>query len=119
LATSFNSKLFGGTMAAARVQSMAWRGWFPSSQFGQINSPKRKTLRTSFSFFKLPLNFFDQRRKSKRSNSGKNLGRRPPGPTWAGRLGRPAHPVSGAGSVQFFAYRPYFASLAHGTKLAQ
>jgi hypothetical protein len=26
LATSFNSKLFGGTMAAARVQSMAWRG---------------------------------------------------------------------------------------------
>jgi hypothetical protein len=90
LASSFDSKLLGGTMAAARVQNIAWRGWFPSSQFGQINSPKRKTLRTSFFFFKVPLKFSDRRRKSKRSNSGKNRGRRPYGThlgrsAWAGR----------------------------------
>jgi hypothetical protein len=80
LAPCFNSTLLGDTMAAAWVQKIArWDG-FPSFQFGQINSPKRKTLETSFSLFKLPLKFSDQRRKSKRSIPGKNRGKPPPGP---------------------------------------
>jgi hypothetical protein len=80
LAPCFNSTLFGDTMAAAWVQKNArWDG-FPSSQFGQINSPKRKTLGTAFSLFKLPLKVSDQRRKSKRSILGKNRGEPPPGP---------------------------------------
>jgi hypothetical protein len=91
LAPCFNSKLLGDTMATAWVQKIArWDG-FPSSQFGQINSPKRKTLETSFSLFKLPLKFSDRRRKSKRNKSGKNRGEPPPGPHWAGRTG-PADP---------------------------
>jgi hypothetical protein len=76
----FNSTLFGDTMATAWVQENArWDG-FPSSQFGQLNSPKRNTLETAFSFFKLPLKFSDQRRKSKRHVPGKNQGEPPPAP---------------------------------------
>jgi hypothetical protein len=68
----FNSTLFGDTMAATWVQKNArWDG-FPSSQFGQINSPKRNTLETAFSLFKRTFKFSNQRRKSKRSESGKN-----------------------------------------------
>jgi hypothetical protein len=85
LAPCFNSKLLGDTMAAALVQNIARWDEFPSSQFGQINSLKRKTIGTSISLFKLPLKFSDRRRKSKRSNSGKNQGEPPSGPTWAGR----------------------------------
>jgi hypothetical protein len=59
-APCFNSTLLGDTMATAWVQKNArWDG-FPSSQFGQINSPKRKTLGTSFSLFKFPLKFSDR-----------------------------------------------------------
>jgi hypothetical protein len=91
LAPCFNSKLLGDTMAAAWVQKFArWDG-FPSSQFGQINSPKRKTLETSFSLFKLPLKFSDRRRKSKKEHSEENRGEPLPGPHWAGRT-RPAGP---------------------------
>jgi hypothetical protein len=51
LAPSFNSTLFGDVMAAAWVQENAsWDG-FPSSHLGQLNSPKRNTLETVFSFF--------------------------------------------------------------------
>jgi hypothetical protein len=85
LVPCFNSTLLGDTMAAAWVQKIArWVG-FPSSQFGQINSPKRNTLETAFSLFKLPLKFSDQRRKSKRSIPGKNRGEPLSGHHWAGR----------------------------------
>jgi hypothetical protein len=87
LAPCFNSTLLGDTMAAAWVQKIArWDG-FPSSQFGQINSPKMKTLETSFSLFKLPLKFSDRRRKSKRSELEKNRGEPPLEPYLAGRTG--------------------------------
>jgi hypothetical protein len=80
LAPCFNSTLFRDTMTVAWVQKNArWDG-FPSSQFGKINTPKRNTLGTAFSLFKLPLKFSDQRRKSKRCKSGKNRGEPPPGP---------------------------------------
>jgi hypothetical protein len=80
LAPCFYSTLFGDTMAVTWMQKNArWDG-FPSSQFGQINSPKRNTLETAFSLFKLPLKFSDQRRKSKRSIPGKNRGEPPPSP---------------------------------------
>jgi hypothetical protein len=119
LASCFTSKLLGDTMAAAWVQKIArWDG-FPSSQLGQINSLKRKTLGTSFSLFKLPLKFSDRRRKSKRSIPGKNRGEPPLGPHWAGGPGRSDHPVSGAGPVRFPVYRPFFSFSAHGKKLAQ
>jgi hypothetical protein len=75
LAPCFNSKLLGDSMAIAWVQKYALWDGFPSSQFGQINSQKRKTLGTSISLFKLPLKFSDRRRKSKRRNSGKNWGK--------------------------------------------
>jgi hypothetical protein len=98
LAHCFNSTLLGDTMAAAWVQKIArWDG-FPSSQFGQINSLKRNTLETSFSLFKLPLKFSDQRRKSKRSISGKNRGALPSGPHWAGRTEPAGPPCSGGRS---------------------
>jgi hypothetical protein len=90
LAPCFNSTLFGDTMAAAWVQKNARGDGFPSSQFGQINSPKRNTLETAFSLIKLPLKFSDQRRKSKRSIPGKNRGELPSGPLGpVGRAGRP------------------------------
>jgi hypothetical protein len=74
------------------------------------NSAKseEETLGTSFSFFKLPLKFYDQRRKSKRSNSGKNRGRRPPGPTWAGRLGLAGPPCLGGRAGPVFRTPPFF-----------
>jgi hypothetical protein len=78
-APCFNSTLFGDTMAAAWVQENARWDVFPSSQFNKLNSPKRNTLETAFAFFKLPLNFFDQRRKSKRHVPGKTQGEPPPG----------------------------------------
>jgi hypothetical protein len=80
LAPFFNPTLLGDTMATAWLQKIARRDGFPSSQFGQINSPEKKTLETSFSLFKLPLKFYDQRRKSKRSIPGKNRGEPPLGP---------------------------------------
>jgi hypothetical protein len=105
LAPCFNSKLLGDAMAAAWMQKYAsWDG-FPSSQFGQINSLKRKTLGTLISLFKLPLKFSYRRRKSKRSNSGKNRGEPPPGPTCAGRTGPAGPPCSGG--------RPTLFSLSH------
>jgi hypothetical protein len=97
----FNSTLFGDTMAGAWVKENArWDG-FPSSQFGQLYSPKRNTLETAFSFFKLPLKFSDQRRKSKRHVPGKNRGELPPGPLGPVRPDRPAHPALRVGPVQF------------------
>jgi hypothetical protein len=120
LAPCFNSTLLGDTMAAAWVQKIArWDG-FPSSQFGQINSPKRKILGTSFSLFKLPLKFSDWRRKSKRSIPGKNRGEPPLGPHWVGRAGPagPPCPEGRSGPVRSPVYHPFFAFLAHGKKLA-
>jgi hypothetical protein len=78
LPPSFNSTLFRDIMAAAWVQENArWDG-FPSSHLDQLNSPKRNTLETTFSFFKLPLNFSGQISKSKRTTA------RAP---WASRTG--------------------------------
>jgi hypothetical protein len=118
-APCFNSTLFGDIMAAVWVQENA--GWdrFPSSQFGQLDSPKRNTLETAFSFFKLPLKFSDQTRKSKRHVLGKNRGeppRFPPGPVGPCR---PAHPAPRAGLVPFSVYRLYFAFVAHEKKLGR
>jgi hypothetical protein len=119
LAPCFNSTLFGDIMAAASVQeNTRWDG-FSSSQFGQLNSLKRNTLETAFSFFKLPLKFFDQRRKSKRHVLGKNRGEPPPGPPRPVGPGRPAHPAPRAGPVPFSAYHLYFAYSAREKKLAR
>jgi hypothetical protein len=110
LARCFNSTLLGDTMAAAWVQNYArWDG-FPSSQFGQINSPKRNALEATFSLFKLPLKFSDQRSKSKRSELGKNRGEPLPGPTGLVGPGRSAHPAPGAGLVWFPVYCPFLHS---------
>jgi hypothetical protein len=109
LAPCFNSTLFGDTMAAAWVQNNArWDG-FPSSQFDQINSPKRNALETAFSLFKLPLKFSDKRRKSKMSESGKNRGEPPPGPHWAGLAGPPC---SGGWSSPVSGVPPFFSTLS-------
>jgi hypothetical protein len=117
LAPCFNSTLLGDTMAAASVQKIArWDG-FPSSQFGQINSPKRKTLETSFSLFKLPLTFFDWRRKSKRSKSGKNRGEPPPEPYWAGRTGPAGPPFFGGQSGSVSRVPPFFLFLSPWEKV--
>jgi hypothetical protein len=119
LAPCFNSTLLGDTMAAAWVQKIArWDG-LPSSQFGQINSSKRNTLETTFSLFKFPLKFSDQRRKSKRSIPGKTGANYRRGPTGPVGPGRPAHPISGAGPVPFPVYCPFFAFLAHEKKLSR
>jgi hypothetical protein len=119
LAPCFNSTLFGDTMAAAWVQKNArWDG-FPSSQFGQINSPKRNALEAAFSLHKLPLKFSDQRRKLKRSESGKNRGELPPGPHWAGRTGPAGPPCSGGRSGPVSCEPPFLALSAHEKKLAQ
>jgi hypothetical protein len=99
LVPCFNSTLLGDTMAAAWVQKNARWDRFPSSEFGQINGPKRKTLGTSLSLLKLPLKFSDRRRKSKRSSPGKNRDEPPPGPHWAGRTG-PAGPPCFGGPVR-------------------
>jgi hypothetical protein len=87
LAPSFNSTLFGNVMAAVWVQeNVRWDG-FPSSHLGQLNSPKRNTIETAFSFFKLLLKFSDQRRKSKRRVPGKNRGRTAARAPRAGQIG--------------------------------
>jgi hypothetical protein len=97
-APCFNSTLFKDIMAAAWVQENSrWDG-FPSSQFGQLNSSKRSTLETTFSFFKLPLKFSDQRRKSKGRVPGKNRGRTAAGPL--GRLDRAGRPTLLRGPVR-------------------
>jgi hypothetical protein len=90
LAPCFNYTLFGDIMAAVWVQENARWDEFPSSQIGQLNSPKRNTLETAFSFFKLPFKFFEQRRKSKRHVPGKNWGEPLPAPlSRSDRAGRP------------------------------
>jgi hypothetical protein len=95
----FNSTLFGDVMAAAWVQENArWDG-FPSSHLGQLNSLKKNTLQTEFSFFKLPLKLSDQRRKSKSQVPGKTGGELLPGPPGPVGPGRPACLDSRAGSV--------------------
>jgi hypothetical protein len=95
----FNSTLFRDIMAAAWVQENArWDG-FPSSQFSKLNSPKRNTLETAFSFLKLPLKFSDQRRKSKGHVPGKKRGRTAVGPPWAGRTGPSGRPTLLRGPV--------------------
>jgi hypothetical protein len=119
LAPCFNSTLFEDTMAAAWVQKNARWGGFPSSQFSQINSPKRNTLETTFSLFKLPLKFSDQRRKSKRSIREKTRANRRRAPLEPVGPGRRAHPVPGASPVPSPMYRPFFAFLAHEKRLAQ
>jgi hypothetical protein len=117
-APCFNSKLLGNTMAAAWVQKIArWNG-FPSSQFGQINSPKRKTLGTSFSLFKLPLKFSDRRRKSKRSKLGKNRGEPPPESCWAGRTGPADPPCLGGRSGPVSRVPPFFRLLSPREKVS-
>jgi hypothetical protein len=119
LAPCFNSTLYGDTMAAAWVQkNVRWDG-FSSSQFGQINSPKRNTLETTFSLFKLPLKFSDQRRKSIRSESGKNRGEPLPGPHWAVRTGPAGPPCSEGRSGPVSCEPPFFAFLAREKKLAR
>jgi hypothetical protein len=111
-APCFNSALLGDIMDAAWVQENArWDG-FSSSQFGQLNSPRRNALESAFPFFKLPLKFSNQRRKSKRHVPGKNRGEPPP-------LGRSAHPAPRVGPVPFFVYPLYFAFSAHDKKLAR
>jgi hypothetical protein len=117
LAPCFNFTLLGDTMAAAWVQKIArWDG-FPSSQFGQINSPKRKTQETSFSLFELPLKYFDRRRKSKRSIPGKNRGEPPLGPQWAGRTGPAGPPCSGGRSSPVSRVPPFFRFLSPWEKV--
>jgi hypothetical protein len=74
-----------------------WDG-FPSSQFGQLNSPKRNTLETAFSFFKLPLKFSDKRRKSKDTFQGKTGANRRRSPL--GRSGRADRPTLLHGPVR-------------------
>jgi hypothetical protein len=114
-APCFNSTLFGDIMADAWVQENArWDG-FPSSKFSQLNSPKRNTLETAFSFLKLPLNFSDQGRKSKSHVLEETRGESPPGPPGSVGPGRPAHR---AGSVRFPVYPLYFAFSAHEKKMA-
>jgi hypothetical protein len=109
LAPCFNSTLFGDTMAAAWLQKNArWDG-FPSSQFGKRNSSKRNT---AFSLLKLPLKFSDQRRKSKRSESGKNRGEPLPGPHWAGRTGPAGPPYSGGRSGPVSRVPSFFSTLS-------
>jgi hypothetical protein len=108
----FDSTLFGDTMAAAWVQKNARCDGFPSSQFGQINSPKRNALEAAFSLFKLPLKFSDQRRKSKRSKSRKNRGEPPSGPHWAGRTGPVGPPYSGGRSGPVSHVPPFFCILS-------
>jgi hypothetical protein len=108
LVPSFNSMLFGDVMATAWVQNDAsWDG-FPSSHLGQLNSLRRNTLETSFSFFELPLKFSDQRKKSKTRVPEETRGEPPPGPSGPVGPGRPACLGSRAGAVRLFAYPFYF-----------
>jgi hypothetical protein len=104
----FNSTLFGDTMVVAWVQKNARWDASPSSQLGQINSPKRNALEATFSLFKLPLIFSDQRRKSKRSKSGKNRGEPPPEPCWASRTEPADPPCFGGRSGPVSRVPPFF-----------
>jgi hypothetical protein len=116
-APCFNSTLLGDTTAAAWVQKIArWDG-FSSSQFRQINSPKRKTLKTSFSLFKLPLKFSDRRTKSKRSIPGKNRGEPLLGPHWACRIGSAGPPCLGGRSGPVSHVLPFFRFLSPWKKV--
>jgi hypothetical protein len=118
LAPSFNSMLFVDVMVAAWVQeNVRWYG-FPSSHLDQLNSPKRNTLETTFSFFKLPIKFYDQRRKLKSRVPEETGGEPPPGPPGPVGPGRPACLGSRAGSVRFSVYPFYFAFSAHEKKMA-
>jgi hypothetical protein len=114
LAPCFNSTLLGDTMAVVWVEKIARCDGFPSSQFGQINNPKRKTLETTFSLFKLSLKFSDRRRKSKRSIPGKNRGEPLPGPHWAGRTGPARPPCLGGRAGLVSCVPPFFTFSAHG-----
>jgi hypothetical protein len=117
LAPCFYSTLFGDTVAATWVQKNArWDG-FPSSQFGQRNSPQTNALEAAFSLFKLPFKFSKQRRKSKRSESGKNRGEPPPGPHWAGRIGPDGPPCSGGRSGPVSYELPFFSTLSPWEKV--
>jgi hypothetical protein len=119
LAPSFNSTLFGDVMAASWLQKDAnWDG-FPSSHLGQLYSPTRNTLETSFSRFKLPLKFFDQRRKSKTHVLEETQGDPPPRPSGSVRSGRPTYLGSQAGSVRFFVCPFYFAFSAYEKNMAR
>jgi hypothetical protein len=89
---------------------------FSSSQFGQINSPKRKTLGTSIYLFKLPLKVSNQRRKFKKSIPGKNRGE-PPGPHWAGRTGPAGPPCSRGQSGPVSHVLPFFGFLSPWEKV--
>jgi hypothetical protein len=103
-APSFNSTLFGNVMAAAWGQENVRLVGFLSSHLGQLNSPKRNTLETAFSFFKLPLKFSDQRRKSKSRVPEETGGEPLPGPHGSVGPGRPAYLSSRVGSVRFSVY---------------
>jgi hypothetical protein len=80
-------------MVAAWVQKDANWGGFLSSHLGQLNSPGRNTLETSFSFFKLPLNFSDQKKEVKNARPRGNTGRTATWALWAGRLASVRGPV--------------------------
>jgi hypothetical protein len=109
MAPSFNSTLFGDVMAAAWVQKdVSWDG-LTSSHLSQLNSPGGNTLETAFSPFKLPLNFSDQRKKSKTCIPEETRGEPPPGPSRPVGPGRPACLGSWAGAIQYFAFPFYFA----------
>jgi hypothetical protein len=106
-------------MAAAWVQENArWDG-FPSSHLGQLSSPKRNTLETAFYFFKLPLKFSDQRRKSKRCVPGKTGGEPPLGPPRPVGPGRLACLGLQAGAVRYSMNPFYFAFSAHEKNMAR
>jgi hypothetical protein len=115
----FNSTLFGDTMDAAWVQDNAGWDGFPSSQFGQLNSPKRNNLETAFSFFKLHFKFSNQTRKSKRHVLGKNRGEQLPGTPGPVGPGRAAHLALRACPVSFSVYLLYFTFSAHEKKFSQ
>jgi hypothetical protein len=118
LASTLHSS--GDTMAAAWVQKIArWDG-FPSSQFDQINSPKRKTLGTSLPYSNFPENFLYEEGSRKGANRVKPGWTAAGAPTRPVRPGRPAHPISGADPVRFgFPFTAFFRFLSPWKKLAQ
>jgi hypothetical protein len=118
-APCFNSTLFGDIMAIAWVQENVRLDGFPSSQLSQLNSPKRNALETAFSFFKLSLEFSDQRRMSKSRVPEETRGEPPPGHPGLVGPGWPAHLGSWAGSVWFSVYPSYFVFSAHEKKMAR
>jgi hypothetical protein len=103
-------------MAVAWVQENESCDGFPSSHLDQLNSLKRNTLETAFSFFKLPLKFSDQRRKLK-TRVPEETGGKPP-PVHLGRSDRACLGLR-VGAVQFSACPFYFAFSAHEKKMAR